>query len=138
MKQILGAVLRPHLFVRFMSSSWEFEPVGNGHFVTKVQSVVYTYTSERWNYQQMNVYGTRWKTREDASNNGTRDVCVWRKRLGDESKTKISCAHVRKKRMGQETIVMPLPRSSKDTDRYSRLQLILAKKHRDINVILQD
>jgi len=36
------------------------------------------------------------------------------------------------------TVVVLLFRNSEDTDRYSRLKFILAKKYRDIDVILQD
>ena len=64
---------------------------------------------------------------------------VWRKRLDNESKPKLSYAYMERERAGkpiQPAIAVPLLRNSEDMDRNSRPKLILAKKHRDVDVIL--
>ena len=64
---------------------------------------------------------------------------VRKESLDNESKPKLSYVDMGGERMGkpiQPTIVVSLVRNSEDVDRNSRSKLILAKKHRDIDVIL--
>ena len=66
-------------------------------------------------------------------------ISVRRERLDNESKPKLRYAHMEGERMEkpvQPTIVVSLLSNSEDMDRNSRSKLILAKKHRNIDVIL--